>query len=181
MSCLNMPHPVLTFEQAVECKNKCKENQDKFCCGYECYVKTSEIFVDGKFQKEALNKAYEISFEQMNSTDMKEAWVPVLKKSLETCEKLSKSFNLNDYLLRYSFLPLKIVTKSKDIALCSAVPAEHIAISFCVHQMNFLNCPSEFFNATKKCEDVKAFIQADNGCGHKYEETFIIDWTFWIN
>lgn len=49
----------------------------------------------------------------------------------------------------------------------------------CVYQMNFLNSPPTQFNPTEHCEAVKNFLESNTKCGHKYEDTFIVDWSFW--
>lgn len=83
--------PASTTEQVVECEEKCK-TEEYSCCIYECRMEVSGTVVEGKLHTENMYKGYEVYFDLMNTTaDIREAWIPVIKKSFETCEKLSKN------------------------------------------------------------------------------------------
>lgn len=90
-NCVVIPVAVPTLEQFDECYKKCEKHEIDRCCRYECLVQVTGIFVDGKFQIEKMYKDYDNYFEYTNSTAAKkEAWMPIIKKSFETCEELSK-------------------------------------------------------------------------------------------
>lgn len=177
-ACANIPYPCLTIEQEEKCQKKCSVKDH--CCFYECLAQLTGIMANGTYHSEVTFKEYEYYFIRKNSYAVeREAWMPVLKKSVEKCEKLS-IIVLIVFQFNFNIFPIFVtVTKSKDVAMCSSIPAEHLTIQACAYQINFLNSPAAYFKSTNECVAIKKFIQTESNCGHKYNDTFIINEKFW--
>jgi hypothetical protein len=84
--CCQMP-----FEEIDEDKiyKKCKKKPDDKCCFADTALEISGVYVKGKFNSAKLLKSFEFEFED-GIMEGKSNWMPVIKESIETCEKMSK-------------------------------------------------------------------------------------------
>lgn len=83
-----MPSAKIMKADKFACENKCKEIKDN-CCFIDCIYETTGMYVDGKFHARKAREAYENGFSELMK-DEKKMFKPVLNKSLEKCENLSK-------------------------------------------------------------------------------------------
>lgn len=123
--CADIPYVIPTTETTEVCDKRCEKNENE-CCKYECLIQTTGSFVDGKFQTENWFKQHDNYFVISNSTAVsKETWMPIIKKSFETCEKLSKNLK-NDLSFLITFRSLN----SYDIERsCSMLCACRISVN----------------------------------------------------
>lgn len=103
-SCCVLPSARIVKSYKLACENKCKDINDS-CCFFDCLYETTGMYVDGRFHAKKAQEAYENGFNESMS-DESEMFKPVLSKSLEKCENLSKLFIFGKRLSNYLFLPL---------------------------------------------------------------------------
>lgn len=56
---------------------------------FDCHYETVQFYVDGKFHKEKLLENY-VTYLALMDESIKEMWMPIVNKSVETCAELSK-------------------------------------------------------------------------------------------
>lgn len=87
-SCCKYPLAVEAKTQIEKCHNECKDNKDYLCCYSECTFEISQFFDNGKLRSDKVIATFD--YRWLNDSSAKEKWLPVLKTSVETCEKLRK-------------------------------------------------------------------------------------------
>lgn len=90
--CPSQPEGLINATEYYKCEDICKDNQDK-CCLSDCIFEVSGVYVDGKYNVEKIQEAFEITFNDSMS-DEKEKFTPIIKLSLEKCGNLSNVTHL---------------------------------------------------------------------------------------
>lgn len=91
-SCCKYPETVMTKQQSDYCEKKC-ENKFSRCCIFTCLNNVTGVYVNDQFNGKNELQMYDLFFGPgLGKSDRQEAkklWMPIIEKSIETCEKLS--------------------------------------------------------------------------------------------
>lgn len=104
-------YPVIakTEEQTAQIEMKCKDKEGDQCCEIVSFFELAEIYVDGKFNGTKIAETFSYRWIKDIDTASKDSWQAVIENSVETCIKLSKSF---ESFLRFLFLVTQIFLHS---------------------------------------------------------------------
>lgn len=92
--CCIFPGRFATFvnPDSPECRKMCNNKVHDDCCLTGCSYESKGIFKDGNYHGDKEYQNYEdiLSKETMHVKEERDLWLPVVKASIETCERLSK-------------------------------------------------------------------------------------------
>lgn len=87
--CEEYPAPKFDNETVAGCVRKCDDKKDDVCCMLDCYTDSSGIYEQEKLNIDKLVDILVYDYDE----NMQQIWSTETKKSIETCEKLSKFIN----------------------------------------------------------------------------------------
>lgn len=171
--CCDAPGPRLNDLFRV-CRRRCRSPGT--CCAYDCYQDCLQIFVDGKLNVDKMLETFEDDLVAMPEIE----WKPIIKKSIETCLKLSKCMDSFDEPFHIFKINIISVPETTEVEKCNGSSSMYLDLIYrCVKKLNFLACPN--FNNTEKCKATKEFIENNDKCGEKVGETFVISISYWVD
>lgn len=118
------------------------------------------------------------------SSFMKTIWLKKVAENLISgCQQSKNRLRLARTWVRKSlklsniYFPKNLfsVPNSSKIITCS-IPEYALDIMDCVSHFNFLTCPN--YKDSTVCKELKTFVEKLETCGSKFNETFIVDFTF---
>lgn len=114
---------IFSFSHSIEnrenCSMECLANEGDLCCYDECFAEQSGIYVDEKFDSQALLNSL------TRDGSVGEAEIAVVKRSIEKCEKAAN--------------------KNFTAEVCE-IPLYVYNITQCVFMQNYKNCPNVLEN-----------------------------------
>lgn len=93
-NCCNYPLRHILDKHQEKCKKSCAKLKVDAggCCFLNCNYHNSGVFKDGVFDEKALLELYE-NYLSENGGGKFDQWLPIIEKSIETCNSLSMIFN----------------------------------------------------------------------------------------
>lgn len=89
--CCYYPFLYIGNTSAQSCPKECVSRKDDKCCVYDCVAKKLKIYKNEEFYGENLAKFYESNVKAEWEMSI-EKWMPVIRDSVERCEKIGEDF-----------------------------------------------------------------------------------------